>query len=427
MANSWPRYTVAELQAHGLLLVEDGNHGEYRPRTAEFGKGLWSFIRAADMDNGTVRFDSAERINDVAFTRIRKGVGKGGDVLFSHKGTVGKLAVVPLDAPPFVCSPQTTFWRTLDEATLSRHFLYYYMQSRAFTEQWMGRKGETDMADYVSLTAQRELFVSVPPLSEQKEIAETLRSLDDKIEQNRRTGAKLEGLARAVFKAWFVDFEPVKAKAAGATTFPGMPPKTFAALPTRFTDSPLGPVPQGWEVGRLQDVLTLHYGKALNKSQREPGHVPVYGSGGVTGTHNKALVPGPGIIVGRKGSVGTLYWEDQGFFPIDTTFYVEPAGALGLHYLFELLGTLGLENMNTDAAVPGLNRDNAYRLEVVLPSTAHSRCFEQYTKSLRDLISHTAAESAKLAALRDYLLPRLLNGRVRVEDVGLTMSEGNPV
>src|SRR5438552_13012028 len=115
MPNDWPRHSVIDLQRDGVLLVEDGNHGEDRPRREDFGQGDYAFIRAADMDDGRVIFESAERINQKALTRIRKGVGKGGDVLFSHKGTVGKLALVPLDAPPFVCSPQTTFWRTLDE------------------------------------------------------------------------------------------------------------------------------------------------------------------------------------------------------------------------------------------------------------------------------------------------------------------------
>jgi type I restriction enzyme S subunit len=103
------------------------------------------------MSDGRVLFDSAQRINERALARIRKGVGQGGDVLFSHKGTVGKLALVPLDAPPFVCSPQTTFWRTLDQERLDRRFLYYFMRSRAFTNQWMARSNETDMAAYVSL------------------------------------------------------------------------------------------------------------------------------------------------------------------------------------------------------------------------------------------------------------------------------------
>ena len=142
--------SVLELQNKGTLLVEDGNHGEYRPRSDEFGQGEHAFIRAADIDDGRVLFDSAQRINDQALARIRKGVGQGGDVLFSHKGTVGKLALVPLDAPPFVCSPQTTFWRTLDEGRIDRRYLYYFMRSSAFTDQWMARSNETDMAAYVT-------------------------------------------------------------------------------------------------------------------------------------------------------------------------------------------------------------------------------------------------------------------------------------
>lgn len=136
----WPMLSVAKLQSAGCLLVEDGNHGEYRPRPSEFGAGDTAYIRAADIAQGRVLFETAHRINATALKRIRKGVGRGGDVLFSHKGTVGKLSLVPLDAPPFVCSPQTTFWRTLDERRLDRRFLYYFMSSREFSEQWEARK-----------------------------------------------------------------------------------------------------------------------------------------------------------------------------------------------------------------------------------------------------------------------------------------------
>jgi type I restriction enzyme S subunit len=149
MFNAFPFQTVAELQAREVLRVEDGNHGNDRPRPEEFGIGATAFIRAADMDGGQVLFKSAARINDVALARIRKGKGKPGDILFSSKGTVGKLARVPMDAPPFVCSPQTTYWRTLDQDQLDRSFLYAYMRSRWFAEQWEAVKGETDMAVHV--------------------------------------------------------------------------------------------------------------------------------------------------------------------------------------------------------------------------------------------------------------------------------------
>jgi type I restriction enzyme S subunit len=167
MAGEWVEMTVAELQVAGALLVEDGNHGENRPRPDEFSTEGIQFIRAADMDSGRVLFERAQRINEVARQRVRKGIGAGGDVLLSHKGKVGKVAYVPLDAPSFVCSPQTTFWRVKDLKQLSRRYIYFYLLSRPFREQLDSRKGETDMADYVSMTTQRTLTVTVPPLAEQ--------------------------------------------------------------------------------------------------------------------------------------------------------------------------------------------------------------------------------------------------------------------
>ena len=110
MVGEWRSASVSELQREGVLLVEDGNHGEYRPRPDEFVDEGVAFIRAADMDAGRVLFESASKINERARTRITKGIGAPGDVLLSHKGTVGKVALVPNGSPPFVCSPQTTFW-----------------------------------------------------------------------------------------------------------------------------------------------------------------------------------------------------------------------------------------------------------------------------------------------------------------------------
>ena len=96
--------------------------------------------------------------------------------------------------------------------------------------------------------------ISHPLLPEQRAIAGVLGALDDKIEQNRRTARALEGLARTIFRAWFVDFEPVKAKAAGAASFSSMPQPVFDALPTRFVDSDIGPVPEGWEVKTIRAI-----------------------------------------------------------------------------------------------------------------------------------------------------------------------------
>ena len=120
--------------------------------------------------------------------------------------------------------------------------------------------------------------------------------------------------------------------------------------------------------GRLGDYVDFLYGRSLPARSRRSGAVPVFGSAGRVGSHDQALVQGPGVIVGRKGTVGAVHWSDDDFFPIDTTFYVVPKNEQELRrrYAYYLLSTLSLRNMNTDSAVPGLNRSHALSLQVAI-------------------------------------------------------------
>jgi len=181
MAGEWRSATVTELQCDGILLVEDGNHGEYRPRPDEFVDSGVAFIRAADRDSGRVLFQSAAKINERARQRITKGIGASGHRATSCFRTRVRLERLPL----FVCSPQRTFWRTRDEKRPDRKYLYAFLRSSGFHAQLATRAGETDMAPYVSLTSQRGLSVTLPPLPEQRANAHMLGTLDDKIELNR--------------------------------------------------------------------------------------------------------------------------------------------------------------------------------------------------------------------------------------------------
>lgn len=393
----WPSQTVAELQAEGVLLVEDGNHGEYRPRPNEFVDDGTAFIRAADLSDGQARFATAGAINEVALQRIRKGVGKGGDILFSHKGTVGKLARAPLDCPPFVCSPQTTFWRVLDETVLRRDYLYAYMRSRIFIDQWWIRKGETDMADYVSLTAQRQLRVVVPPVEIQDRVAEPIVAIDDLIENNNRRVEVLEEMARAIYREWFVKFR-----------YPG-----HEDVP--LVDSTLGLIPEGWTASTIGDVLELKYGKALKADDRRAGDVAVVSSAGIVGWHDEAFVDGPAVVVGRKGNVGSVHWVDGPCWPIDTAYYV--VTGLPLRFVDEQLRRTAFTN--THAAVPGLSRESAYAQPFLTPATELVDYFQSLVDPLGIEASALAKQSVSLASLRDLLLPKFVTGEIDVSSLDL--------
>ena len=429
--------SVLELQDEGTLLVADGNHGEYRPRSDEFGQGEYAFIRAADMDDGRVLFDSAQRINDQALARIRKGVGQGGDVLFSHKGTVGKLALAPLDAPPFVCSPQTTFWRTLDEERLDRRYLYCFMRSSAFTDQWMARSNETDMAAYVSLTAQRQLNVALPEIDEQRAIAGVLGGLDDKIEQNRRTARALDRLARAIFRAWFVDFEPVKAKAAGAASFPSMPQAIFDALPTHFVDSDIGPVPGGWEIGGIPSMATLSKVQVKPQEHVSEGFehfsIPAFDAGmravvelGEVIKSNKFLVPEGCVLLSKLNPRIPRIWlppPPRGRQQIASTEFIVfmPRSAFDRHYLYcqfqqsAFREELAQSASGTSNSHQRVRPNDVLHKAIIVPPSPIRKGFADVADPLFALSAANHAESATLAKVRDYLLPKLFRGQVRVE------------
>jgi type I restriction enzyme S subunit len=434
MAGEWSEQSVAELQAAGALLVEDGNHGENRPRPDEFSTEGIQFIRAADMDSGRVLFERAQRINEVARQRVRKGIGAGGDVLLSHKGTVGKVAYVPLDAPPFVCSPQTTFWRVKDPKQLDRRYIYFYLLSRTFREQLDSRKGETDMADYVSLTTQRTLKVTVPPLAEQKAIAAVLGSLDDKIELNRRMNATLEAMARALFQSWFVDFDPVRAKLDGRQPS-GLDPATAALFPATFQNSESGLIPKGWTVGKVGDLATL------NRNAVNPGDfptetfdhfsLPAFDNGrtpkvelGSAIMSNKFTVTPNSVLLSKLNPHIPRIWLPDlhaSRRSVCSTEFMVACSMPGVsrEFLFSLFTSSAFASIygtlvtGMTGSHQRIRPESVLDMKIVIPSAALVRAFTDIAKSIFDRINRNTEQSRTLATLRDTLLPKLLSGELR--------------
>lgn len=280
----------------------------------------------------------------------------------------------------------------------------------------------------------KRIPVSCPKPDEQRAIAHILGSLDDKIELNRRMNQTLETTARAIFKSWFVDFDPLVWKAvqignpvperftATAARYrngtPCSVPDEIAALfPDSFKDSEIGEIPKGWKVKSIGEVAEFPYGKALKASNRKPGDIPVFGSNGQVGVHNEALVKGPGIVIGRKGNPGIVTWSYKDFFPIDTTFYVKRTGVVSsLNYLYYALKNQDLPSLSADSAVPGLNRNLAYMSKFLVPYEKLLAAFDEQIDPLFYKIYANEKESETLASLRDTLLPKLISGKLRVPD-----------
>jgi type I restriction enzyme, S subunit len=340
--------------------------------------------------------------------RVRRAVPQGGDIVMTREAPMGDVCQIPQGLR--CCVGQRQVLLRPNPKKVDGRFLLFALQSPYLQHQIGWNEGTGSTVSNLRIPVLEALRVPTPSLPDQLEIAATLVALDDRIALLRETNATLEAIAQALFKSWFVDFDAVRAKQQGLAPA-GMDEATAALFPDSFEESALGPVPQAWGIGKVEDLLELAYGKALKATDRVAGDVPVYGSGGVTGLHNCALVEFPTVVVGRKGTVGSLYWEDRPCFPIDTVFYVR--ARVPLTFCFYQLRVLGLEGMNTDGAVPGLNRNNVYRLAVVIPPPPVFAAFDDLAANLRSKIFANETEAQTLATLRDTPAPRLISGQMR--------------
>lgn len=437
MAGKWPYKRVEEI----ALKVAMGPFGSSIKVETFTDTGIpiisGQHLREAELTDSEFNFITEEHADSLKNANVQRG-----DVIFTHAGNIGQVAFIPNHSKyqRYVIS-QRQFYLRCDTSIILPEFVVYYFKSPEGQHKLLANANQVGVPSIARPSSYlKTIEVPVPSIEEQQIVVRNIKALDAKIRANRRINQTLEAMAQAIFKSWFVDFDPVKAKIAAIEQ--GEDPlraamrvisgktdaeldqmsrrhhdqlaATAALFPDAMEESELGEIPKGWDVKRIGDMIELAYGKALKSTDRQEGSVPVYGSGGITGYHNEALVPHGAIIVGRKGTVGSLYWEDEPFFPIDTTFYVKPK-AVPMTYCFYVMKTLGLDKMNTDAAVPGLNRENVYRLELVNPSTSVLNAFDRLVSRIREAMRANETSSQSLAELRDTLLPKLLSGDISVE------------
>ena len=168
------------------------------------------------------------------------------------------------------------------------------------------------------------------------------------------------------------------------------------------------PIPKGWRLVPLGEVTTLQRGADLPIQDRIPGSVPVYGSNGVLGTHGHALHSGPGVITGRSGSIGAVYFSLGAYWPLNTTLYVRDFHGNSERFAYYLLSWLQLERFAASTGVPSLNRNFVHPYPVAVPPLSEQRAIAAVLDSIDDAIERTEAVIAATEQLRDSLVNQLL-------------------
>lgn len=320
---------------------------------------------------------------------------KKNDILYSEIRPANKrYAFIDFEPTDYIASTKLMVIRSNDKVLPK--FLYYILQSKEMIEtlQFLAesRSGTFPQITFSELAIQTILL---PEVKEQNKIVNFLEALDSKIELNRRINGNLEQQAQALFKAWFVDFEPFKNG--------------------KFVDSELGKIPEGWKVGQLDELVEIKYGKDHKKLL--PGNIPVYGSGGIMRHVNMPIYEKESVLIPRKGSLNNVLYVNHPFWTVDTMFYTRMKinGIAKFIYLF--ISPIDLLSMNNGSAVPSMTTEILSKIRLVIPSKNIFDNFESLVAPSFDKIGSCNKEICKLSNLRDTLLPKLLSGELSINTI----------
>lgn len=399
----WKMVSVQDLiDAQMIEEPKDGNHGNIHPKSTDYVTQGIPFIMANDLVNGRVDYQHCAYISEKQAKKLKKGFSRPGDVLLTHKATIGRTAIVTDDYETIILTPQVTYYRT-KKGILNR-YLKYYFDCAYFQNILANWAGAGSTRAYLGITAQKKLPILLPPLETQKKIAKILSALDDKIECNNQINKNLEEQAQALFKKFFIDIDLI---------------------------------PDGWSKGCLLDIADYLNGLAMQKfrpSERDIG-LPVLKikelrQGMCDDSSEKCsssikdeyIVHDGDVIFSWSGSLLVDFWcggtcgLNQHLFKVTSKNYDK------WFYYFWTLYHLGRFSAIASAkatTMGHIKREDLMNAEVFLPSKKDYKKIDILLKPIVNLIIKNRIENRKLAQLRDTLLPKLMSGELDVSDIDI--------
>ncbi len=392
------------------------------------------FLRSQNVEPHRINTEDIKFISKEFHARLRKSALSPGDVVIVRTGKPGACAVIPKSLPESNCSDLVI---VRCGPRLDANFLAYFVNSVATHHVNAHLVGAVQQ--HFNVGSARRLVMHLPPLAEQHAIAQILGTLDDKIELNRRMNETLEAMARALFKSWFVDFDPVRAKAEGRD--PGLPRPIADLFPDSFENSELGEIPKGWRVERLSDLMTFEGGSQPPASEfiSEPreGYVRLVQIRDFYTNSHMTFVPDTSrlrkftvddIMIARYGSSGNSEKMNDSLARVCrglagaynvALVKVVPLRACREFLFYFLQSTIfqsTMKGMGARSVQSGFRKEDLQTIQLVTaPQNAHAQ-FEMFADSIWRSTFAADATSSTIAALRDALLPKLISGEIRVKD-----------
>jgi len=443
MRSEWTVSTFAELIEQGVLEVGDG----YRAKNDELGGDGLMFLRAGHVTDTHIDFTGVERFRDMAHEKFGSKIARPGDVVITTKGnSTGRVTYVTKEMPSFVYSPHLSYWRSRSFSVLHPEFLRAWSRCDEFTTQLDAMSRSTDMAPYLSLSDQRRLRITLPPFEVQAGIGELGAAIEARIDLIRQTNATLESIAQALFKSWFIDFDPVRAKAEGSEP-EGMDAATAALFPDSFNESELGLLPRGWRTAPLGDLVTTLGGGTPDTKESSywapadycwttPKDLSGIQSSVLLETERKLSAKGVAKISSGLLPIGTLLMSSRapiGYLAItqmpmaiNQGYIAMPPGSIlpPLYMLFWCQRNMEMIKSHANGSTFMEISKRSFRpLPVLVPPSGLLDAFVAVAESIFGRIVENERQGRTLVALRDILLPRLISGQLRLPDAGSVIEE----
>ncbi len=407
-------YSIGELEKRGVIMeIQDGNHGEKHPVSDDYVESGIPFIMAKDIRNGILDLKGCKYLKKEQADLLRIGFAKPGDVLLTHKGTVGNVAIVPHVENYVMLTPQVTYYR-LNLKKMDKRYFSYALCEPGFQDRLISVSSQSTRP-YVGITDQRRLKVLYHPLRVQKKIATILSAYDDLIENNLRRIKILEEMAQNLYREWFVNFR-----------FPGYES-------ARFIDSPLGKIPEGWEVKSLGEV-TKNYDKlrkplsSMERAKRK-GIYPYYGAAKIIDYIDDYIFDGTYLLIAEDGSVITteqkpvLQYVDGRFWANNHVHILKGKGIITTEHLYLALSEVNISGYITGAAQPKISQANLNRIPFLAPDELIVKAFNNIVCDFFRLKIVINKKIQMLRQTRDLLLPKLISGEVDVSELDIHIPE----
>ncbi len=433
MANSWQEARIGDLAERTAM----GPFGS-DIKTDNFVPHGVPIIRGGNLTSGRFNAENFVYLTEEKANKLSAANAFPGDIVFTHRGTLGQVGIIPkIPYGRYVVS-QSQMKLTCKADMADPLFIYYFFKSSIGQKALLLNTSQTGVpAISRPITSLRNISILLPPLPEQRRIAHILGTLDDKIENNRKTAKTLEAMAQAIFKSWFVDFDPVRAKASGESAESifkrlKMTPEILALFPDGFEDSEMGKIPRGWKVAGLDAIANFLNGLPLQKFPvvEEDCWLPAIkiaqmSKGSIEGADrvacsipSKYVIKNGDLLFSWSGSLQILLWTAGNGALNQHLFKVTSADYPQWFYYFWLDDHLP-SFINTAAekatTMGHIQRHHLSAAILPVPSLELLHLVDKYAGPLLLSVIAHQVESHKLSKIRDTLLPKLISGELRVD------------